>query len=145
MKARKSNWQFDSWPLKVRNRLDFLACMWHATYCWKSLDKGYNFALDLISIEGLHTKLWAPEVARVSILGILGQNDIWVLVPWPDTKCTIRGKVLASPKFGSWRILWVCVCPWLICAPKVFQFYTNQLVVWFVQVCVNNWPDFHSS
>jgi hypothetical protein len=29
---------FDSRPLKVKNRPDFLACRWHATYHWKSLD-----------------------------------------------------------------------------------------------------------
>jgi hypothetical protein len=37
-----------------------------------------------------------------SHLGVLGQNDIWVLVPWPYTKYTIRGKVVASPKSGLW-------------------------------------------
>ncbi len=35
-------------------------------------DKGYNFALDLISIGGLHAKLWGPKVAGVPILGISG-------------------------------------------------------------------------
>jgi len=55
---------------KSQNRPDFLACRWHITYCWKALNKGYNFALDLTSIKGLHTKLWAPKVARVPNLGI---------------------------------------------------------------------------
>jgi hypothetical protein len=40
--------------------------------CWKDLDKGYNFYLDLTSIKGLHTKLWAPKVGIVPILGIPG-------------------------------------------------------------------------
>jgi hypothetical protein len=31
-KGRESNWQFDSWPLKVKNQPDFLACRWCATY-----------------------------------------------------------------------------------------------------------------
>jgi hypothetical protein len=35
-------------------------------------------------------------------LRIIGQIDIWVLAPWPDTENTIRGKVMASPKFGPW-------------------------------------------
>jgi hypothetical protein len=35
-----------------------------------------------------------------SNLGILGQNDIWMLVLWPGTFNTIRGKVVASPKSG---------------------------------------------
>jgi hypothetical protein len=40
------------------------------TYRWKSLDEGYTFVLDLISIEGLHTKLWHPKVVRVPTLAI---------------------------------------------------------------------------
>jgi hypothetical protein len=28
-----------------------------ATYCWKALDEGYNFALDLTSILSLYKKL----------------------------------------------------------------------------------------
>ncbi len=45
---------------------------WHATYRWKALNKGYNFALHLTSIKGLHTKLWTSKVAGILILGILG-------------------------------------------------------------------------
>jgi hypothetical protein len=46
-------------------------------------------------------KSWESQLweFRDSHLGVLGQNDIWVLVPWPGTKYTIRGKV-ASAKFG---------------------------------------------
>jgi len=71
-KGRESNWQFDSWPLKVINWPDFPMCRWCVTYCWKSLDEGYNFVSDLISIEGLHVKLWGPKVARVLTLIISG-------------------------------------------------------------------------
>jgi hypothetical protein len=71
-KGRESNWQFDSQPLKVKNHPNFLACRWRATYRWKALDKGYNFALDLISIEGLHKKLWAPKVAGIPTMRISG-------------------------------------------------------------------------
>jgi hypothetical protein len=42
------------------------------TYCYKDLDKGYNFALNLISIGGLHAKLWRPKVVKVPTLAILG-------------------------------------------------------------------------
>jgi hypothetical protein len=38
----------------------------------KDLDKGYKFTLDLILIEGLHTKLWASKVATIPTLGISG-------------------------------------------------------------------------
>jgi hypothetical protein len=72
------------WSLKVGNCLDLLACRWRATYRWKALDEGYNFALNLILIESLHTKLCAPKVAT-KIAGVPGQNDIWVLVLWPST------------------------------------------------------------
>jgi len=84
--------------------------------------------------QSLHIKLWAPKVTRV-----LGQNDTWVLVLWPSTKYTLKGKVVASPKSGPWWVLWICVCSWLVHAPKRFQLCTNQLVVWFVQVHVSNW------
>jgi len=31
----------------------------------ESFRRGYNFALDLILIKGLHTKLWGPKLAGV--------------------------------------------------------------------------------
>jgi hypothetical protein len=61
-KISESNCQFDSWPL---------TCRWRATYHWKALDEGYNFASNLISIGGLHANLWASKVAEIPILGIL--------------------------------------------------------------------------
>jgi hypothetical protein len=67
-KGLKSNWQFDSWPLKVWNRPNFLACRWLETYRWKVLNEGYNFVWDLIAIQGLHTKLWGPKVTDVPII-----------------------------------------------------------------------------
>jgi len=52
-----------------------------------------------------------------SHLGVPGQNDIWVLVPWLGTKYIIKGKVVASPKcsnntltnllFGLCKSMWV--------------------------------------
>jgi hypothetical protein len=67
---------------KVWNRPNFLACKWRATYHWKALDEDYNFALDFISIGGLHAKLWGPKVVGVPILAISG-------LPFgsPRTKC----------------------------------------------------------
>jgi hypothetical protein len=71
--------------------------------------------------------------------GVPGQNDIWMLVPWPVTKYTIRGKGVVSPKSGLWWIFWVWVCSWLVLTPKMFHQWTNQLVVWFVQIRVSEW------
>jgi hypothetical protein len=109
--------------------------------------------LDLISIGNLHKKWWDlqscgnPNFGNFETfnLGVLGQNDIWMQAPWPSIKNTIRRKVLASPQFMLWWVLWVHVCSWLVHAPKVLQLCTNQLVIWFMQVCVNNWPICHSS
>jgi hypothetical protein len=71
-KGRESNWQFDSQLLKVGNQPDPDVCRWSATQHWKDLDEGYNFALDLIAIGGLHRKLCAFKVARVPTVGISG-------------------------------------------------------------------------
>jgi hypothetical protein len=135
-KGQESNCQFDSRPLKVKNRPDFLVWRWHATYLWKDLDEDYNFALDLISIWGLHTKLWDPKVVEVPTLTISGLPNG---SPW--TKCHLnvgvverhkvyyKGEGGGFPKSGPWWVLWVWICPWLVLAPKVFQQCTNQLVV----------------
>jgi hypothetical protein len=147
-KGRESNWQFDSWPLKVGNRFDFLTCRWRATYCWKALDEGYNFALDPISIGGLHAKLWRLKVAGVPILVIsrlpLGS---------PGTKSHLdvglveRCRVYYKGEDGDFPQVQVAVnfvnssCLWLILAPKVLQLCTNHFVcvlcrpVWVSKAC----------
>jgi len=75
----------------------------------EALDEGYNFTLDLISIGGLHVKLWGHKVVGVPTLGISrlpfgnhGRWAIWMQALWKGTKYTIRGKVVASPKSGPW-------------------------------------------
>jgi hypothetical protein len=92
-----------------KNRPEFLACKQHATYHWKTLDKGYNFVSDLIAIEGLHAKLCALRIAEVPIVGIprLSLGSLW-------TKCHLdvalgescreyyKGKGGGFPKFGPW-------------------------------------------
>ncbi len=54
-----------------------------------------------------------------------------VLVSWLGIEYIIRGKVVASPNFGPWWVLWVQVCSWLVLTPKMLQLCTNQLVIWF--------------
>jgi hypothetical protein len=71
-KGRKSNWQFDSRPLKVKNQSDPSVCRWSATHCWKDLEDRYKFALDLIPIKGLSKELWIPKVLGVQIGTVLG-------------------------------------------------------------------------
>ncbi len=72
VKSQIGNLTPESWPLKVKNRPDFLTCRWRVTYHWKAFDKHYNFSLDLISIDGLHTKLWTPKVLKIPTVGISG-------------------------------------------------------------------------
>jgi hypothetical protein len=110
---------------KSQELLRFLTCRWHATYHWKALNEGYNFASNFISIGGFHTKLWAPEVVGVPTLGIsrfsFGSPRTKChlrLVPWPVTKYTIKGKVVAFPKSGLWWVLWVRISLWFVLAPK---------------------------
>jgi hypothetical protein len=112
-----------------------MACYIFLESSWQ----GLQLCLDLTSIKGLHKKLWPSKVLRVSILGI------WMQPPWLIPMNTIRGKVLVSPKFKLWWVLWVYVCSWFVRAPKVFQPCINQLVVWFMHVYVNNWLAYHSS
>ncbi len=49
-------------------------------------------------------KSWESQLWEFwdSHLGVLGQNVIWMLAPWPGTEYTIRGKVVVSPKSGPW-------------------------------------------
>jgi hypothetical protein len=64
--------------------------------------------------RSLQKKLWASKVAESqfwefwnSNLGVPRPNDIWVLAWWLGIENTIRGKVVASPKFGLWWLLWI--------------------------------------
>jgi hypothetical protein len=56
-KGHESNWQFDSRPIKVKNRPEPGACRCSATHHWKAIDKSYKFALDLIPVGGLNKEL----------------------------------------------------------------------------------------
>jgi hypothetical protein len=40
-------------------------CKQRATYRWKALNEGYNFAIDCIAIGGLHKKLCTLKVIGV--------------------------------------------------------------------------------
>jgi hypothetical protein len=71
-KGWESKWQFDSRPLKVRNRPDPGTCRWSATHRLKALKEGYNFGLDLIPIGGLNKELWSCKVPGIQTGTILG-------------------------------------------------------------------------
>jgi hypothetical protein len=90
-KGRESNWQFDSQPLKVRNRLDFSISL-RAGGVRHTIAKLLTRAttmLETSSQSKVYTQSYGPRKSRGfqfwkfrdSHLGVLGQNDIWALVP----------------------------------------------------------------
>ncbi len=83
-KGRKSNWQFDSRPLKVKNRPLPDVALKSATWRWKALNEIYNFDSRLVPIWVRGEELWLFKVPRVQP----GQfRDSISGVP---TKCAIR-------------------------------------------------------
>jgi hypothetical protein len=56
-KGQESNCQFDSRPLKVKNRPKSDVFMRSVTWCWKHLKESYKIALNLIPSKGLSKKL----------------------------------------------------------------------------------------
>jgi hypothetical protein len=60
---------------KSQESTQFSCVQMRATYRWKDFDKGYNFSLDLISIRGLHLKLWCPKVMGLPTLVISGLSS----------------------------------------------------------------------
>jgi len=61
-KGRESNWQFDSRPLKVRNRPLPDVALRSVTRRWKALDESYNFGLELVLIRVWGEELWPSKV-----------------------------------------------------------------------------------
>jgi hypothetical protein len=118
-KGRESNWQFDSRPLKVRNRPLPNLRIESAIRHWKDLDEGYKFRLYLVAIRLCSQELWAPKVPGLhsgqfrdnfgtisgqfqdsnlgvpGVPGVSGKSDIraWVLRRF--TEYTIGSKVVA--------------------------------------------------
>jgi hypothetical protein len=135
-KGRELNYQFDSRPPKVGNRPNPSVCKWSTTHRWKTLDKGYNFASDLIAIEGLHRKLCALKVAGVPIVTISG-----LPLGSLETKSHLdvahveRRRVYYKEEGGGFpqvRAVVSLVCPnylWLILTSKVLQLCTNHFVL----------------
>ncbi len=78
-KGRKSKCQFDSQPLKVRNRLELCVFWWHVTYCWRNLDEGYNFSSNFTSTGGLHKKIIGIQSGGSLNFDNFGTPDLGVL------------------------------------------------------------------
>jgi hypothetical protein len=108
----------------------------------ESLNEGYNFAIDLISIEGLHAKLCCPKVAGVLTLAILGfplgnpetKNHLDVS-PVGSHKVYYKGEGDGFPQIQAVMSLVNSSRSWLVLAPKVLQLCTNHLVLVCVGLC----------
>jgi len=136
-KGRESNWQFDSRPVKVRNWPNFVVCRCRVTRRWKALDENYNFASNLISIQGLHAKLWGPKIVGVPSLAIsrlpLGS---------PGTKSHLDVGLVGSQRVyykgegGDFPQVWAVVslvnpsCLWLVLYQKCSN-YALTTLCWF--------------
>jgi hypothetical protein len=71
-KGRKSNWQFESRPLKVGNWPVLDVRSGSATWRWKALFEGYKFGLNLIPIGGRGEELWSPKVSGLQSRTVSG-------------------------------------------------------------------------
>jgi hypothetical protein len=97
-------------------------------YRWKTIETQMSKMGLHCSFGHLKHKLWPKEGSRVKLLvrecechphtpskwgcdnlGVLGQKAIWMWPPWRGAEYTIRGKVMVSPKSGSWWVLFVHV------------------------------------
>jgi len=139
IKSRKSPWNK---CVQVTCHISLEIFRWGLQFCSKP-HFNQRYAQEVMAFQNVKS----PNFNNFGTLnlGVPGQNEIWMKPLWLIIENTIRGKVMASLKFGLWWILWVHVCLWFVRALKVFQLCTNQLVVWFVQVRVNNWPTCHFS
>jgi hypothetical protein len=123
-KGRESNWQFDSRPLKVRNRPVPDVRSRSATWRWKALFEGYKFGSDLVLIWGWGEELQSPKVPGVQSGTVSGLH----------AEYTIGSMVVASPELGPWCVMWVRVSPWLVPTPNACRMSSNQLVLVWMQV-----------
>ncbi len=105
-------------------------------YCWKALDKGYNFSLELIAIGGLNTKLCSPKLWNPNNGNF--ETPIWESQDEKshlDVALVEKRRVYYKREGGGLPQVWAVVslvnlnCPWLILAPKVLQLCTNHLVL----------------
>jgi hypothetical protein len=106
------------------------------TYHWKDLDKGYNFASNLITIGALHAKLCAPKVAGVLVVRISGfplgsprTKSHLDVAPVERRRVYYKGQGGGFPQVQAVMSLVSPNCPWLVLTPKVPQLCTNHFVL----------------
>jgi hypothetical protein len=145
-KGQESNWQFDSWPLKVKNRPDPNACRWSVIHHWKALKESYKFASELIPIGSLSKELWPRKVPRVQTGTVSG---FFLGNPWTkghsDIDAVERRKEYYMEEGGGFPWVWAVVSlvspelPMACLSTKgVPESELTNLLVGSIQVRVNN-------
>jgi len=125
-KGWESNCQFDSRPLKVRNRPLSDVRFESATRRWKALDKSYNFASNLILIGLCSREIWAPKVPRLQFgavsglrLGSPGKKSHLDVSSVASHREYYKGESGGFPQVRAVMSLVCLCCPWLVPAPRV--------------------------
>jgi hypothetical protein len=125
-KGRESNWQFDSRPLKVRNRPLPDIRFESTTRRWKALDEGYNIALDRVAIELCSREISASKVPGLqpgTISGLPrespGKNSHLDATSVESCRVYYKGEGGGFPQVRAVVSLVCPCCPWLVLAPKV--------------------------
>jgi hypothetical protein len=144
VRSQIGNLTFDHY----KNRPDFFVFKKRATYRWKALDEGYNFASNLITIKGLHAKLCASKVAGVFVMGILklpfkspGTKSHLDMAPVESCEVYYKEEGGGFPQVRAMVSLVCPSCLWFVLAPKVLQLCTNHPVlilcrfVWIIEAC----------
>jgi hypothetical protein len=141
-KGRKSNWQFDFRPLKVKNRLDFF-CMQVACHIPLKISQQriQLFSRPHFNQRSAH-KVMGPQSCESPSCG----NFETLMTKWHlGAGPMAKHRVYYKGEGGGFPQVWVVVNLVSLCLPmarlctKVLQLCINQLVVWFVQVRVSNW------
>jgi hypothetical protein len=150
-KGRESKWQFDSRPLKVRNRPVPDVRSRSATRRWKALFEGYNFGLDLVPIGGRGEELRSPKVPGLQLGTVSGlhfgnprQKAIRMPPPRSNAEYTIRSKVMAYSRVRAVMCLVVQSARGLSPHPRVYR-KCELTTLWFVLMQIQNWSTKPSS
>jgi hypothetical protein len=124
----------------------YVQVMWHIPLesSWRGLQLCFRPHLDRRSTHKVMElqSCRSPNFENFGIpKWILRQKAIWMWASWRGTKYTIRGKVMAPPKFGPWWILWIWVCSWFVLTPKMLKLCTIRFVLvlcksmWVINAC----------
>jgi hypothetical protein len=133
--GRKKGRELNS--LKVRNRPDPGVYRQSVTHCCKYLEESYNFASDLVPIQGWGEKLWAFEVPKVKTGTISGLHfGSPKKKSYLDVGAGESRKEYYMGEGGGFPQIRVVVskvspsCLWLVPTPKKCRMSCNQLVGW---------------